>query len=158
MANKSIYNAFERMWQHITAFISNKTSKQTMVDMIYPVGSIYISLSETNPFENCGVWKKIESETFLMSAGIEETSLGQTGGSNTSTLTLTNIPYHTHTTTTFTTYDNTVGPFASGSGIFISTDDTTTGRIVDGTVEGETPESFSNMPKYLAVNMWQRIS
>lgn len=157
MANKSIYNAFERMWQHITAFISNKTSKQTMVDMIYPVGSIYISLNETNPFQNCGTWEKIDSETFLMSAGDEQFGLTQTGGSNTTTLTLANLPHHTHTAYTPTS-GATAAEFGVADGYTFSLSNSTTGGIVNGAAEGETPESFSNIPKYLAVNMWKRVS
>lgn len=149
MANKSIYNAFERMWQHITAFISNKTSKQTMVDMIYPVGSIYISLSETNPFENCGVWEKIESETFLMSAGIEETSLGQTGGNNTIDILKNNLPSGINSITAHT------GNFAGINAIETTSNPTSkTFYLVEN---AGISEAINSTPKYLAVNIWKRI-
>ena len=149
MANKSIYNAFERMWQHITAFISNKTSKQTMVDMIYPVGSIYISLSETNPFESCGVWEKIDSETFLMSAGIEETSLGQTGGSNTINILPNNLPVGINSITAHT------GGFAGTNAIETTSNPTSkTFYLVE---YAGISEEINSTPKYLAVNMWKRV-
>lgn len=38
-----------------------------IIDLIYPIGSIYMTVSDTNPFETIkfGVWEKIENRFFI---------------------------------------------------------------------------------------------
>jgi len=67
----------------------------TVVDLIYPVGSIYLSVNSTNPGTLFGgSWTQIK-DRFLLSAG-DTYSAGSTGGAETVTLTANNIPAHTH--------------------------------------------------------------
>ena len=64
-------------------------------DTIYPIGAIYISVVNTNPGTLFGgTWEQIE-DTFLLSAGTNHEA-GTTGGSETVTLTTTEMPAHTH--------------------------------------------------------------
>ena len=66
------------------------------IDMIYPVGSIYMSINNTNPsLLFGGTWEQI-SDRFLLGAGTTYTN-GNTGGSATVTLTTEQMPAHTHT-------------------------------------------------------------
>ena len=66
-----------------------------MLNLIYPVGSIYMSTNSTNPNVLFGgVWTQIE-DTFLLCAGNTYTA-GTTGGTATTTLAVTNLPSHTH--------------------------------------------------------------
>ena len=63
--------------------------------MIYPVGSIYMSVNNVSPQSFIGgTWQQIK-DTFLLSAG-STYSAGSTGGSSTNTLTTANLPGHTH--------------------------------------------------------------
>ena len=43
-----------------------------IIDLIYPIGSIYMTVSDTNPFETIkfGVWEKIENRFLLASSNI----------------------------------------------------------------------------------------
>lgn len=62
-----------------------------IMDIIYPVGSIYQSMSTTSPADFIGgTWTKIK--TFLYGAD----TANQTGGEATHTLTVDEIPSHSH--------------------------------------------------------------
>jgi microcystin-dependent protein len=67
-----------------------------LINLVYPVGSIYMSVINTSPANLFGgTWIQIE-DTFLLSAGKSYTA-GNTGGSATVTLSASEIPSHTHT-------------------------------------------------------------
>lgn len=70
--------------------------EKTLVDLIYPVGSIYLSTTAVNPATLFGgKWEQIK-DTFLLSAG-DKYFLGNTGGAAEVTLTANQMPKHTHT-------------------------------------------------------------
>lgn len=74
-----------------------------LLDLFYPVGSIYTSTKNTNPAATLGgTWTQIK-DRFLLCAG-DSYSAGATGGSATHahttgshTLTIAETPTHTHT-------------------------------------------------------------
>ena len=69
-----------------------------IIDAIYPVGSIYMSVTNTNPATLFGgTWAQIE-DTFLLAAGTNHLA-GTTGGEETHTLTTGEMPTHNHTFT-----------------------------------------------------------
>ena len=69
------------------------------VNLIYPVGSIYISINSKNPGDIFGgTWERIKGK---MLVGVDEddtdfNSSGQTGGEKEVTLTVDHIPPHNH--------------------------------------------------------------
>ena len=66
------------------------------LDKQYPVGSIYLSVNNTNPSELFGgTWERIKDK-FLLASG-DTYSNGSTGGSATHTLTTNEMPSHKHT-------------------------------------------------------------
>lgn len=68
---------------------------KSLLDLTYPVGSIYMSVSETSPETLFGgKWESI-NDTFLLCAGKIYTP-GSTGGEATHTLTVDEMPGHTH--------------------------------------------------------------
>lgn len=72
-----------------------------IVDTIYPVGSIYISVSSTSPETLFGgTWVQLQDQ-FLLGAGTTYTN-GATGGNATHTLTTDELPAHTHGSETLT--------------------------------------------------------
>jgi hypothetical protein len=96
-----------------------KTSSLSF-DTIYPVGSIYISTSNTNPSSLFGgTWKSYGTGRTLIGAGSNGTTsytAGSEGGNVSGTVTLenTNLPDHTHTTSATTT--STVNLTANSNG------------------------------------------
>lgn len=78
----------------------------SLLDKVYPVGSIYISVNNTSPsILFGGEWEQIQ-EKFLLSAGDTHTA-GTTGGEFTHTLTTDEMPQHNHTASSNSTGDHT---------------------------------------------------
>ena len=81
---------------------ANVTIQQVSILQAYPVGSIYMSVVETNPAELFGgTWEAITPGRVLVGAGVSDFDInyvaGTTGGSRSRTLSSSNIPKHTHT-------------------------------------------------------------
>lgn len=75
-------------------------AKKSVIDLIYPVGSIYMSVNNISPATLFGgTWEQIQGR-FLLACGSNGVDLyteaGQTGGEATHTLTTDEIPAHTH--------------------------------------------------------------
>lgn len=74
----------------------HQTRHSNVVDMIYPVGSIYMSVNNTSPsILFGGTWVQIQ-DRFLLASGSTYTG-GSTGGAATVALTSKQMPRHTHT-------------------------------------------------------------
>ena len=142
--------------------VSNKVIKKyvdNMVDLIYPVGSIYMSANDTSPsILFGGEWERIK-DRFLISAG-DNYEAGTTGGEAKHTLSIEEMPSHNHTITLLD----------SGDG-GIATDGLTVqrGYYGNGANLAQIPQNFgignnggnmphNNMPPYLAVYMWKRTA
>lgn len=143
--------------------LTNYLVSSDLLNLIYPVGAIYISVNNTNPGDTIGgTWVQIKDK-FLLACG-DTYSNGATGGSADATLV-----YHRHGTNTtgeyFVTSENSdsnntrVAYSSSGN------------RYVDGLTSG--PEPFhhrvgtnyvgesgtgKNMPPYLTVFVWKRTA
>lgn len=75
--------------------IQGKTGNIDLLDLVHPIGSIYISLSPTNPEVLFGgKWEQIKGR-FLLSADTSYKA-GTTGGEVSHTLTIDEMPYHQH--------------------------------------------------------------
>ena len=69
-----------------------------LIDIFYPVGSLYWTSQNVNPATLFGgTWQQI-TDTFILAAGSTYTN-GDTGGEFTHTLTVNELPSHTHTFT-----------------------------------------------------------
>lgn len=72
---------------------------KNVADTIYPVGSLYWSSKSTNPSTLFGgTWVQIK-DRFVLACGDTYTSSGATGGASTVTLSVDNMPSHTHSFT-----------------------------------------------------------
>ena len=82
-----------------TVSIQKNTTYNFDIDMIYPVGSIYMSVNNVSPgtFLPGTTWEQIQ-DRFLLAAGSTYTA-GGTGGSATTSLAETNLPSHNHSYT-----------------------------------------------------------
>ena len=69
------------------------------IELIYPIGSLYWSSKSTNPATLFGgTWVQIKDK-FVLACGDTYTSSGATGGASTVTLSVDNMPSHTHSFT-----------------------------------------------------------
>lgn len=118
-------------------------------DLIYPVGSIYMSVNNTNPSTLFGgTWEAIEGQ-FLIGANSTYTA-GSTGGSATHTLIANELPsFSVSATTTSQAGTQTDGFIMTGG--YTSTGSTTMAHT------GQS-QPFSTLPPYLAVYIWKRTA
>lgn len=70
----------------------------TLLDAVYPVGSVYISWSTTSPATLFGgTWTNIDGERYLSLVSTSD-SAGTSVGANSVTLSTAQLPSHNHTT------------------------------------------------------------
>lgn len=133
--------------------------QESILNAIYPVGSVYISVSDTNPkvLFNFGEWEQIK-DRFLLASG-DTYAPGTTGGESEHKLTIDEMPEHAHKVGTELTdspdalvYDvykaiNVGDTGLNGGNRYWST----------GTCEAGGNSAHNNMPPYLTVYMWKRI-
>ena len=104
-----------------------------LLDLIYPVGSIYLSVNATNPGTLFGgTWVQIKDK-FLMASGTTYTG---TGGAASVTLSASNMPSHNHSIpalsgTAASTGAHTHGP-ASLTGYMLYGSDVTRSKVIIG--------------------------
>ena len=89
----------------------------SLLDLIYPIGSIYMNVNDTCPSLFLGgVWERIQ-DRFLLCSGSSYGS-GTIGGSATKTLSVNNLPSHNHSVTDAGGYTHTRGTMnITGKGI-----------------------------------------
>lgn len=101
-----------------TLIVGYMSSEMEMINKIYPVGSIYLSVGETTPETLFGgSWSRISSGYFLKT---QDSTLGSFGGQETVTLTADNYQNHKHTIPT-TTIDTSGGSITADVGQFKAT-------------------------------------
>ena len=133
-----------------------KFSGKTLFDIVYPVGSIYMSVSSTSPeILFGGKWEQIQNR-FLLAAGSSYTA-GNTGGEATHTLTKNEMPTHSHEI--YSGYGDVVSNVSDayryqtwGS----SDRGWKTGNLGTSNIGGG--KAHNNMPPYLVVYMWKRTA
>lgn len=141
--------------------------QNTFLNLVYPIGAVYLSLSSTNPGTLFGgTWEQLK-DRFLLGAG-DSYSVGGTGGEATHTLIQNEIPnYH-------------IGfiPQAvmgmhgewSNKGVIAGDEARGSRNTVTATSGTSDPQwgydiwtygggaAHNNMPPYLTVYMWKRVS
>ena len=137
----------EMVTETVTAVLKEKDS---FLQASYPVGSIYISAVSTNPntLFGFGTWEQLK-DTFLLAAG-DTYSAGATGGEAEHTLTVDEMPSHSHGAYGWAGVVDGSGSYktlgAEGSSNTYST------RNIGGS------QPHNNMPPYLAVYVWKRTA
>lgn len=166
----------------IQTFIENIGSN--IINLIYPVGSIYMSANNVSPATFLGgTWEQIQ-DRFLLCAG-STYSGGSTGGEATHKLSVAETPAHTHTRGTMeitgvhsTCYQHnngnilyTTGAFTNGGSYTVDAWRGTTNNKIASKVNFTASRSWTgatssvggnaahnNMPPYLAVYVWKRTA
>ena len=163
--------------------VAGKAASEFIRDIVYPVGSIYMSVNSVSPATLLGgTWEQLE-DRFLLAAG-SEYAAGTTGGK--SSYVAADMPKHSHTRDTMNitgqwriNADNSnagMDAQCSGSGAISAFQVTGAGCYGDGkgwslaggfnfnaenawtgsTSEVGTNDTATIMPPYLAVYMWKR--
>ena len=139
------------------------TLQTTIINKIYPVGSIYISYNGTNPSSFLGgTWEAFGKGQTLVGVDTSQTefnTVGKTGGEKTHTLTVDEMPSHTH--------DFVIGGQALVIGTFKDTIPTDSGIGAEGYWKDYSKnlsslnstggsQAHNNLQPYITVYMWKR--
>lgn len=161
---------------HTVDSISGITEK--ILQVIYPIGSVYISVQPNNPesLYGFGTWQKIE-DTFLLASGTTY-PIDTTGGEANHTLSINEIPSHSHEAYTDSggahthkigtdrdaSYDTGGGCWsvhnASSGADYMNGATSSAGNHSHTVTVSNTGNGYShnNMPPYITVYVWKRIS
>lgn len=86
-------------WHALTYYYSPASLQADLLNKVYPVGSIYMSVVNVSPASFLGgTWQAIEQGRMLMAAG-SSWQAGTTGGNAYHTLTIAELPAHNHSAT-----------------------------------------------------------
>lgn len=161
-----------------TKKIKYGTLKTLLLDTIYPIGSIYMSVNGTDPeILFGGKWDPLK-DRFLLGAG-DAYSSGANGGEATHTLTTNEMPSHTHTQNAHGhqvygggdrdsyCYGANYGTIGLGGCIndknlgYVTNSNNGNSLIRSTTATNNYTgggQAHNNMPPYLVVHMWKRIN
>ena len=131
--------------------------KSDLLNMVYPVGSIYMSVNNVSPASFLGgTWEQIQGRFLLASS--ESYPAGSTGGEETVSLTAEQNGPHQHVGLTIDgapiAWAWPAVSLGSGNAGAITTSGTT--EPVSGSSGSGAPHN--NMPPYMAVDMWWRTA
>ncbi len=145
--NKAVANAINQLKDEL-----ENSYKNSILLKAYPIGSIYLSTTNTDPGTLFGgTWEQIQDK-FLLACGDTYTA-GDEGGEAMHTLTVEEMPSHNHSITyrdTYSTVDVQRIAVSAGDTDIVTTD------IVTNETGGN--GAHNNMPPYLAVYVWKRKS
>lgn len=152
--------------------VDDYVGSDDILDLVYPVGSIYMSVNSTSPATLFGgTWEQIK-DMFLLASG-DTYANGSTGGSSTVALTKAQMPRHNHTQAQHrhTEHGNWSTGSGSSSGYMYTSSRAVSTQYTDyatptinhtggtGSTNADANGSpHENMPPYLAVYMWKRIA
>ena len=123
----------------------------TSILRAYPVGAIYISYNRADPASLFGgSWARLPNQ-FLLGAG-GKYPVGATGGEGTHKLTIDEMPAHNHS---FDGWGSVAGNNGYISGASSRNITSATSFSMNDTGGNK---AHNNMPPYLAVDMWRRVS
>ena len=142
--------------QEITA---NERTASEVIDLVYPVGSIYISTVSTNPATllGAGTWTAFAAGRTLVGLDSSDTDFDtseETGGAKTHTLTVNEIPSHTHGSDGVRTGSNSANP---GNNAYYSSGDTGAYGSPNSNATGG-GNAHNNLQPYIVTYMWKRTA
>ena len=134
-------------------------NESVTIDDIYPVGSIYMSVADTDPSALFGgVWERIVGR-FLLGAG-ENYKSGTIGGEENHILNVNEMPQHLHekiyVTGTPLTLNSSNGNDAINIATGASGATTNVNALYTSLCGNNKPHN--NMPPFLVVNIWKRVA
>lgn len=126
---------------------------EDLFDAMYPIGSIYLTMSSDNPSVLFGgTWERIESR--FLYGSINGQGVGTTGGEETHTLTINEMPSHNHSTILYG-HNNSGKVSSNQRSVWSGSKDMSAVNWVQNTGGGQ---AHNNMPPYIMVNIWKRTA
>lgn len=142
---------FDSIYAEIRQKIKNiEMGELDLLNKIYPVGSVYISVNSTSPAKLFGGTWTLIKDRFLLATGDTYTA-GKTGGEAMHTLIEREIPSHGHKI-----HDYLVSAQGGGSFTVPSVSKATSAVSYASRTGGGV--AHNNMPPYLAVYIWKRTA
>ena len=169
--------------KYVNSKAANNITTTNWLDQVYPVGSIYLTLSSAEPSATFGGnWQRIEGK-FLLAAGGTYSAFAE-GGSATTQIATTNLPKITGETANSPSlahyhkmnYSETTGS-GSNRATPVSWNDSTGNKVATSTSYksgdeatlvhkhsftinngGDNPTALNTMPPYLVVYAWVRLA
>ena len=140
-----------------------------LIKLVFPIGSTYITQTNTNPSTilKFGTWERVKGKVLV---GLDEddtafNTIGKTGGEKTHTLTINEMPNHSHGENTISEYgynyplvsDNGEGNSKTGLSPSISSSEVTKNQVITDSNGGGQPHN--NLQPYQVVGyMWRRTA
>lgn len=132
----------------------NPQGSDYIIDKIYPIGSIYLSVSEVDPaILFGGVWESFSTGRTLVGVDTSQTEFNtvqKTGGEKKHTLTIDEIPSHRHA------YGDYYG-IAGGTKFNVVAYNNVTSYPEGGTVATGGDKAHNNLQPYITCYMWKRV-
>lgn len=161
----------------LSSLLNAKADKANLALTIYPVGSIYMSVNDTNPSTLFGgTWERITGKFLLAatdggSSGASQAA-GNTGGEATHAITTSEMPQHRHSVDQqylhrLDSADNNYANYGEGgslTGWGVKAADTNNAGITRlgvpsfNTNNSGSGNAMSIMPPYLSVYVWKRTA
>ena len=124
---------------------------------MYPIGSLYMSVADTDPAELFGgTWERIE-DTFLLAAG-SAYAAGETGGEATHVLAASELPSHQHSYNMIGVSTQSSRVDTENQLLQVVTDVRLSNGSTSLTGSSGGGLAHNNLPPYLAVYVWKRIA
>lgn len=147
--------ALDYVISKIRTYINRPQNDNEWIQIVYPVGAIYMSVSDVNPalLFGFGVWEQIK-DVFLLTAG-DLYAAGSVGGEETHTLDISEIPGHDHTYKRHA-FDRNDDGSVTGESVY-GVNNKSIDAVIGSTSMTGGGQPHNNMPPYLTVYAWKRI-
>lgn len=148
-------------YRSVQILLDEAQYRQSLLNLCYPIGSIYITMAPTNPSNFLGgkwvEWSQgrviigAKDETITINDASFDLSAGSTGGEYSHTLTIDEMPSHTHAVASYNNNSETSGPvIQSGEGRATSKTD-----IIQ---EAGGSQAHSIIQPYVSCYIWKRVA
>lgn len=129
---------------------------------VWPVGSIYISVNNTNPSTYFGgTWVSFGAGRCLVGVDTSQTEFNtvqKIGGEKTHKLTFNEMPAHAHNLNAFTNGSGSTGRFTGNYEWSSTSSDTESTRWIGDTTTAGSGQPHNNLQPYITVYMWKRTA
>ena len=153
----TLAGAFEQLNTAVATLNAAKLDKAELLDAVYPIGSLYMSVNAADPNTLFGgTWERLK-DRFLLAAG-DTYAAGATGGEAAHTLTVEEMPSHNHSLSDQIDKNSIkLGSMGGDTNYALSKRAASYDHNLATNNTGG-GAAHNNMPPYLTVYMWKRTT